>query len=110
MNTTPKWRRSKLASTTCFASSKPTSRSADGSVSLLHPASAEDLINEQDFERDERLPYWADKWPSSFVLAVPGACSCREGGRRLHRARLRRRSRGHLRGTAQASRSTATDT
>lgn len=36
---------------------------------LLHPASAEDLIDEEDFERDERLPYWADLWPSAQVLA-----------------------------------------
>ncbi len=38
-------------------------------LSILHPASAEDLINEQDFERDERLPYWAELWPSACVLA-----------------------------------------
>jgi predicted nicotinamide N-methyase len=37
-------------------------------LSILHPASAEDLINERDFERDERLPYWAELWPSSHVL------------------------------------------
>ena len=37
---------------------------------LLHPASAEELIDEADFERDERLPYWADLWPSSQVLAT----------------------------------------
>lgn len=38
------------------------------SLSILHPASAEDLINEKDFERDERLPYWAELWPSARVL------------------------------------------
>lgn len=38
-------------------------------LTLLAPRSAEDLINEQDFERDERLPYWADLWPSSYALA-----------------------------------------
>ena len=38
-------------------------------VSLLHPASAEELINEADFEQDERLPYWADVWPSAVILA-----------------------------------------
>lgn len=37
-------------------------------LSILHPASAEDLIDERDFERDERLPYWAELWPSSHVL------------------------------------------
>jgi len=39
-------------------------------VVLLHPESAEDLIDERDFERDERLPYWAEIWPSSRVLAA----------------------------------------
>lgn len=39
-----------------------------GELSILHPASAEDLISERDFERDERLPYWAELWPSSRVL------------------------------------------
>lgn len=33
------------------------------------PRSAEDLISEVDFARDERLPYWADLWPSAIVLA-----------------------------------------
>ena len=42
---------------------------AGETMELLHPASAEELISEADFERDERLPYWADVWPSAFVLA-----------------------------------------
>ncbi|HEX3866037.1 MAG TPA: methyltransferase domain-containing protein [Gemmatimonadaceae bacterium] len=37
-------------------------------LSILHPASAEELIDERDFERDERLPYWAELWPSCRVL------------------------------------------
>jgi ETFB lysine methyltransferase len=41
----------------------------DETVTLLHPANADDLISEEDFVRDERLPYWADVWPSSLVLA-----------------------------------------
>jgi ETFB lysine methyltransferase len=36
---------------------------------LALPRSAEDLISEADFERDERLPYWADLWGSAIVLA-----------------------------------------
>jgi ETFB lysine methyltransferase len=36
---------------------------------LLHPRSADDLINEKDFDIDERLPYWAEFWPSGRVLA-----------------------------------------
>lgn len=38
-------------------------------VEIAHPADAEDLIDEAAFERDERLPYWADLWPSARVLA-----------------------------------------
>ncbi len=38
-------------------------------VELVHPESPEDLIDEKEFERDERLPYWADLWPSARVLA-----------------------------------------
>ena len=41
----------------------------DRKLSLLHPESAEELIDEADFERDERLPYWADIWPSARILA-----------------------------------------
>ena len=36
---------------------------------ITHPVSADDLIDEDDFDRDERLPYWAEIWPSSLVLA-----------------------------------------
>jgi predicted nicotinamide N-methyase len=38
-------------------------------VDLLRPPSAEDLIDEREYERDERLPYWAELWPSARVLA-----------------------------------------
>lgn len=50
---------------------------------LLHPASAEELISEEDFERDERLPYWADLWPSSHVLATRVRSLAGEGRRCL---------------------------
>ena len=30
---------------------------------------ADDLIDEEDFDRDERLPYWAELWPSALALA-----------------------------------------
>lgn len=40
------------------------------SLELLRPRNADDLISEADFVRDERLPYWADLWPSSRVLAT----------------------------------------
>ena len=42
----------------------------DRVFAMRHPANAEELISEEDFERDERLPYWADIWPSSRVLAA----------------------------------------
>jgi ETFB lysine methyltransferase len=49
---------------------------------LLRPRNVDDLISEEDFALDERIPYWAECWPSSRVLAEqlaqqPG------GGRRL---------------------------
>jgi len=37
--------------------------------SILKPANSDDLIREEDYVRDERLPYWADVWPSSIILA-----------------------------------------
>ena len=37
--------------------------------SILKPANPDDLIREEDFVKDERLPYWADVWPSSIILA-----------------------------------------
>ncbi|HEY9449313.1 MAG TPA: methyltransferase domain-containing protein [Gemmatimonadaceae bacterium] len=60
-------------------------------VELLAPRNAEELINEDDFERDERLPYWADLWPSAYALAErvaeercqPGEAPGSGGGRRL---------------------------
>jgi predicted nicotinamide N-methyase len=36
---------------------------------IAHPISADDLIDEDDFDRDERLPYWAELWPSALALA-----------------------------------------
>ncbi len=37
--------------------------------SVLRPRNSDDLIREEDFVLDERLPYWADVWPSSTILA-----------------------------------------
>jgi predicted nicotinamide N-methyase len=36
---------------------------------ILRPKSVDDLISEDDFNRDGRLPYWADVWPSALALA-----------------------------------------
>ena len=42
---------------------------AGGPAHLLAPRAAEDLIDADAFARDERLPYWADLWPSAIELA-----------------------------------------
>lgn len=38
-------------------------------VDLLLPAAADRLIDEAEFADGERLPYWADLWPSARALA-----------------------------------------
>jgi predicted nicotinamide N-methyase len=38
-------------------------------VRIAHPRNADALIDEAEFERDQRLPYWVDIWPSARVLA-----------------------------------------
>jgi predicted nicotinamide N-methyase len=38
--------------------------------SILRPRNSDDLIREEDFVEDERLPYWADIWPASTILAT----------------------------------------
>lgn len=44
-------------------------RAGDATLQVLHPANADDLITEEDYVHDERLPYWADLWPSALILA-----------------------------------------
>ena len=36
---------------------------------LTHPSVADDLIDEQEFDENDRLPYWAEIWPSAIALA-----------------------------------------
>jgi len=38
-------------------------------VTMHHPRNADALIDEEAFVADERLPYWADIWPSARILA-----------------------------------------
>lgn len=40
----------------------------DQTFDMIRPRNADDLISEADYVKDERLPYWADIWPSSVVL------------------------------------------
>jgi predicted nicotinamide N-methyase len=42
---------------------------AGGSVSVRHPRDGLDLLDEEAFDRDQFLPYWADLWPSAVALA-----------------------------------------
>ncbi|MDP8951744.1 MAG: protein N-lysine methyltransferase family protein [Actinomycetota bacterium] len=41
----------------------------DATYRMAHPVAADALIDEEDFARDERLPYWAELWPSAVALA-----------------------------------------
>ena len=36
---------------------------------ILRPPSADELIDEEAFDEDEFLPYWAELWPSGLALA-----------------------------------------
>ncbi|HWH05387.1 MAG TPA: methyltransferase domain-containing protein [Gaiellaceae bacterium] len=38
-------------------------------LEIVHPPSADELIEEEAFEREEFLPYWAELWPSAVALA-----------------------------------------
>jgi predicted nicotinamide N-methyase len=53
------------------------------SWSLFKPANADHLISEADYVMDERLPYWADLWPSARVLAATLAREAGAGRRLL---------------------------
>jgi ETFB lysine methyltransferase len=50
---------------------------------IVRPESAESLIDEDAFAHDERLPYWAELWPSSLVLASHLPAPSHEGMRLL---------------------------
>ena len=51
-----------------FRTTTRVDRIAERDVTLLSPANADDLISEDDYVKDERLPYWADLWPSARIL------------------------------------------
>jgi predicted nicotinamide N-methyase len=50
---------------------------------FLRPRSSEDLLDEQAFEHDEFLPYWAELWPSGVALARDVAARSLRGARTL---------------------------
>ncbi|HEV3002574.1 MAG TPA: class I SAM-dependent methyltransferase [Solirubrobacteraceae bacterium] len=41
----------------------------DRELAVLRPRDAESLLDEEAFEREERMPYWAELWPSGVALA-----------------------------------------
>lgn len=41
----------------------------DLGLDLLLPRAADDLIDEAEFDVDERLPYWAELWPSARAMS-----------------------------------------
>jgi predicted nicotinamide N-methyase len=51
-------------------------------VTVQRPRDSEALLDEEAFERDEFLPYWAELWPSALALARA------VGGRALRGARV----------------------
>ena len=52
-------------------------------MDIERPRSADALISEAEFAKDERLPYWADVWPSSTALAATVAALDGHGKRAL---------------------------
>lgn len=41
----------------------------DRTLSVVRPRDAEELLDEEAFEQEEYLPYWAELWPSGAALA-----------------------------------------
>jgi predicted nicotinamide N-methyase len=50
---------------------------------LMRPRDTEALLDEEAFDRDEFLPYWAELWPSSLALARMIAGRALRGARTL---------------------------
>jgi predicted nicotinamide N-methyase len=50
---------------------------------LLRPRDSEALLDEEAFDREEFLPYWAELWPSSLALARTLAGRALRGARTL---------------------------
>ncbi len=65
-----------------FRTAERTTSIGGRAITLLSPANADDLISEDDYVMDERLPYWADLWPSAQVLAEE-VRTMRLGGQRV---------------------------
>src|ERR671917_399548 len=55
----------------------------DRDLRVLRPRSSEDLLDEEAFEHEEFLPYWAELWPSGVALARDVAGRALRGARTL---------------------------
>src|SRR3954469_2617627 len=54
-----------------------------GELRLLRPRDSEELLDEEAFEHEEFLPYWAEMWPSGVELARDVAARALRGARTL---------------------------
>ena len=55
----------------------------DGELSVLRPRNSDALLDEQAFEHEEFLPYWAEVWPSGAALAKRVSARALRGARTL---------------------------
>lgn len=55
----------------------------DGELSVLRPRNSDALLDEQAFEHEEFLPYWAEVWPSGAALAQRVSARALRGARTL---------------------------
>jgi predicted nicotinamide N-methyase len=56
---------------------------ARGELRVLRPRDSEALLDEEAFEHEEFLPYWAELWPSGVTLARDVSSRALRGGRTL---------------------------
>ncbi len=56
---------------------------AGNDLALLRPRDAEALLDDEAFEHEEFLPYWAELWPSALALARMVAARALHGARTL---------------------------
>ena len=56
---------------------------ARGELSVLRPRASEELLDEEAFEHEEFLPYWAELWPSGVALAHDVSSRALRGARTL---------------------------
>jgi predicted nicotinamide N-methyase len=56
---------------------------ARGTLSVLRPRDSEELLDEEAFEHEEFLPYWAELWPSGVALARDVSSRALRGARTL---------------------------